>query len=363
MAGGLPAVELFPADEYAEAVTQVLSEDPSALQYSPTWEPLREQIVDLMRRRGVACDSSQIVLTTGAQQGIDLLSQLFLEPGGQAAVETITYTGVRQAMAPMSPELLQIASDPTRGIDVEELEGSLEEGQRPRLLYIMSDAHNPLGVSLPQASRKRLVELSSRYGFPIIEDDPYGLLSYDEDLEPPLVASGSEHVLYVGSFSKILAPGLRLGWIVAPSVLEPRLAMLKEAADLECSSLTQRAVSHLLSHWDLDAHLDLLRRTYGERRQALLSALDHHWRGRARWSQPKAGMFVWVELDREIDTEELLRRAVEEEGVAFIPGHAFLAKDHQQSDVVARRAMRLSFSTLPPDSLAAAVAKVDRCLD
>ncbi|HVS61904.1 MAG TPA: PLP-dependent aminotransferase family protein [Thermoanaerobaculia bacterium] len=362
LAGGLPAAEAFPSAEYARAVSEVLAENPRALQYSPAHERLKEQIVELMAWRGVDCATEQVVITTGAQQGIDVSTRLLLGHGGRVAYEEFAYTGIHQATALFEPQVLTLPSHLEHGMDVETLAGALDRGVRPSLLYVIPDGHNPLGVSLAPARRSRLVALAREHGLPIVEDDPYGLLGLDGDgFAPPLRALDDEWVIYLGSFSKILAPGLRLGWMIVPARLATRVSVVKEAGDLESSSLTQRAVSRLLDSGFLPDHVARLRAIYRRRRDALLEALDRHLPSGARWTRPGGGMFVWVELDshidQEIDTVAALRRCVEEAGVAFIPGAAFT-----QDPTRGRGALRLSFSTLEPDDIERAVATLARFL-
>jgi 2-aminoadipate transaminase len=362
LAGGLPAAEAFPCAQYARALAEVLAESPRSLQYSPVLPRLEEQVVELMALRGVECTTEQVVITTGAQQGIDVSARLFLERGKTVVYEEFAYTGIHQATAPFEPEVVTFATDLEHGLDVGALEEAVAGGLRPSFVYTIPDAHNPIGVSLAPERRSRLVALARKYRFPIVEDDPYGLLGLDGGgFEPPLRALDDEWVVYLGSFSKILAPGLRLGWMVVPARIALRAAIVKEAGDLESSALTQRAVSRLLDTGFLPQHLERLRTLYRERRDALLASLARHFPNGARWSRPGGGMFVWMELDpdggREIDTVAALRRCVEEAGVAFIPGAAFT-----QDPKRGRHAVRLSFSTLEPAVIDQAVATMARFL-
>jgi 2-aminoadipate transaminase len=367
LAGGLPDAASFPRDEYAEALGAVLAEDPRALQYGPPVPRLKEHVVELMRWRGVECTVDQVVLTTGAQQGIDVATRLLLEPGGLVAHERFSYTGIHQAVGPFEPQVLTLPTDLEAGLEVDALARALEAGRRPRFLYTIPDAHNPLGTSLAPERRARLVELAREHRMPIVEDDPYGLLGLDgEGFAPPLRALDDEWVIYLGSFSKILAPGLRLGWMVVPAALATRVSVIKEAGDLESSGLTQRAVARLLDTGFLAAHLERLRAIYRRRRDALLLSLERHLPAGARWTRPGGGMFVWVELDGggevdgggELDTVAALRRCVAEERVAFIPGAAFTRDPHD-----GRQAVRLSYSTLEPEDLDRAVAVMVRYLN
>ncbi|HUP25145.1 MAG TPA: PLP-dependent aminotransferase family protein [Thermoanaerobaculia bacterium] len=367
LAGGLPELDLFPSAEIASALQVALRDDPRALQYSPAQEALKEHVVDLVRRRGVECSVDQVLLTSGAQQGIDIVTRSLLTHGGSVAVDAMTYPGVLQATAPLQPRSLSVRGDLEGGLDVEHLEWLLRSGERPAFLYLIPDAHNPLGVSLAADRRIALAELVQRYRLPILEDDPYGLLCYDGSFAAPVHTLAADRVLYVGSFSKILAPGLRLGYLVGPPDVVRRLSTIKEASDLETSGLTQRAVARLLAEpgW-LDAHLERLHEVYRPRRDAMLVALERHFAGRATWSRPRGGMFVWVELEQEVaarslDTEELLRRCLDERNVAFLPGRAFVATTGE-GEAAGRRSMRLSFSSLAPESISEAVEAIADCM-
>ncbi|MEM1250212.1 MAG: PLP-dependent aminotransferase family protein [Acidobacteriota bacterium] len=359
LAGGLPDPALFPARRYGAAVKALLDEDPRALQYSPTFVDLKEQIVGIMKRRGVDCTVDQIFLTTGAQQGIDIATRLFLDPGDTVVLESLAYTGIHNTIAPYRPRVVTVETDLETGLNVDALERAFEQSEAA-LTYVIPDAHNPLGVSLSEEKRQRLVELVRHYGVPVLEDDPYGLLWYDEEFAPPLRARCSSHVLYLGSFSKILAPALRLGWIVVPDGLLDRLTLVKEATDLECSALTQRAVSHVLADGLLEPQLERIRSSYRERRDALLGALDEFMPAEARWTRPGGGMFVWLELPGRLDAFELLERSLEEDRVAFIPGGAFAS---DPTSGAGRHCARLSFATLEPKNIHEAVAKLAACIE
>ena len=357
-AGGLPAAEHFPREAYAAALARVLAEDENALQYGPPFAPLRRHIVNLMRARGVTCSREQIFITTGAQQALDVLTRLLLNPGGQVIVEQIVYTGIQQAMAPFRPDLLPVATDLERGVDIDAVEALLAAGARPAFLYVIPEAHNPLGVTMAPAERRRLAAIARTYRLPIVEDDAYGFLHYDEDAAPPLKALAPDWVFYVGSFSKIVAPALRLGWMVAPESLVPRLTVVKEAGDLETSALTQRAVSAFLEEGHLPGHIEQLRRIYGRRRDAMLEALARSFPAGVRWTSPAGGMFIWVELPSHVDTMELLQAAIEEEQVAFIPGRAF-----SLPGVTADHCLRLSFSNVAVSVINDGIERLGRIVE
>ena len=358
LAGGLPAADLFPGDAYAEKLVELLA-DSRSMQYGPPSGALKEQVALLMRRRGVPCRPEEILITAGAQQALQVAVGALLATGDCVALERFVYTGIREALAPHSPRILTLPSSLDDGLDVEALERYLRAGERPRFVYVIPDAHNPLGVSLTREKRERLVVLAEDYDFAILEDDPYGLLCCDGEFEQPLAALDPERVIHVGTFSKILAPALRLGWMRLPPPLVDTFAAVKEAGDLECSRLTMLAVGRLLADLDFERHLELLRSTYRSRRDALLEELADRLPDGCAFSEPAGGMFVWVELPPETDGERLLERALVEQGVAFVPSAAFA--DVHDRDAPAN-AVRLSYSTLEPESLRRAVAKFAACL-
>ena len=355
---GFPAPELFPAAGLSEAAGRVLSADPVALQYSPPFQPLRRQVVELMAHRGVRCREEQVFLTAGGQQGMSLLTRLLLDPGGTVLTERLCYTGFRQAVEPFQPEILTVGTDLDTGIDVDGVEALLASGARPALLYVVTDGNNPLGVSLSAEKRIRLVELAREYRVPILEDDAYGFFQYVDSPLPPMRALDDRWVVYMGTFSKIFAPALRVGWIVVPEELLPGLGIVKEATDINTATFTQRTISAYIDAGLLLGHLETLRREYRARRDAMLAALEEHFPAGARWRTPTAGVFVWVELPRGTDSAALLEMALDTQQVAFIPGRAFAV--HGDGD--ASHCLRLNFSHCPPERIREGVERLGRVL-
>lgn len=355
---GLPAAEFFPKEEFAQATARVLREDPVAMQYQPAFEPLKAQVVGLMARRGVTCRPEQVFLTTGAQQALNLLAHLLLEPHGQVLTEDLVYSGLLQAIAPFQPDIVTVPTDPDVGMDVDAVEAVLASGVRPAFMYVISDGHNPLGVSLSAAKRARLVELAQCYRVPILEDDAYGFLQYDEVPLLPLRALDSQWVFYTGSFSKILAPALRVGWLIVPEALMLPLSVMKEASDINTSTVTQRAIAAYLAEGYLPGHIALLRREYGFRRDAMVSALAEVFPPTVRWNVPSGGMFLWVTLPEGVDTSLLLGRAIEMERVAFIPGLNFCVGASRH----AAHCVRLNFSNCTPERIQEGVRRLARVL-
>jgi 2-aminoadipate transaminase len=319
---GLPAVELFPTTALASAAERVLSANPLALQYHPPLQSLKQHVRELMKQRGVNCREEQIFLTAGAQQGMSLLSRLLLEPGGSVITEELIYPGFQQVIQPFQPQILTVSTDAETGMDVDAVERYLRGGARPSFIYTITDGHNPLSVRLDAARRARLVELAERYRVPIMEDDAYGFLCYENPL-PPLRALSERWVFYAGSFSKILAPALRAGWLVVPEELILPLSVIKESMDIDAAPFSQHVVNAYVDTGQLPAQIETLRTEYRLRRDVMLRALTENFPDEACWTKPDCGFFVWVELPSAVDVDELFRRALEDEHVAFIPGYAF----------------------------------------
>ena len=359
LALGLPAAELFPVEAYGKALIHVLANDAQALQYGPPFQPLKAHIVALMAKRDVKCREEQIFLTAGAQQGTNLLARMLLEQGSQVIVEEKTYPGFQQVLQPYQADILTVPTDLTTGMDVDAVEKLLVDGAQPALIYATADGHNPLAVSMSREKRLHLTKLARRYRVPIIEDDAYGFLFYGDYAEPPLRAFDDEWVFYVGTFSKILAPALRTGWVIVPEALVRFLATLKESTDINTAPLNQRAISAYLDSGSLDEHLSKLRREYRNRLDGMLSALSEQLPAGASWQKPTSGLFMWVELLPEVDTGALLSQAIEEDQLVFVPGHAFAIGKQQ----CPKNSIRLNFSNNSVDRLTDGIARLARVLN
>lgn len=352
---GLPDPLLFPVAELCTAADRVLSSNRMALQYSLPCCRLREGICDLMKQRGVKCCPEDVFLTAGAQQGISLLVQLLLTPGGSIIEERFCYTGFQQALVPLAPRVISIATDAVTGIHLDDLEAALTSQARPKLIYVMADGHNPLGATMPIKHRERLAALARRYEVPLLEDDPYGWLEYDDAPYPPIRAFSRDWVCYIGSFSKLLAPSLRVGWIIAPPPIVQRLATLKESSDINTGTFSQWVVAEFLMMGMLPSHLARLRDSYRSRRVAMTEGLQTHFPEYCRWTIPKSGVFVWVELPARIDATALLNAALARR-VAFIPSEAFSRGQR-------RNAMRLNFSRYEPSTITQAMRRLATVID
>lgn len=347
LAGGLPNPELFPVAAVADATARLLRDAPAAaLQYGPTegYQPLRAQIAQRMSERGRPTAADEVLITTGSQQALDLLGKALIAPGHPVAVANPTYLGAVQAFSFYQPRFLAI--DPGRP-------SPLPSGTA--LLYLTPNFANPTGETLSPEQRTALVSAAADAGCPLVEDDPYGDLYFDAPPPAPLATLAPAQTAYLGSFSKVLAPGLRVGYVVAPRTLIAVLARLKQAADLHTASLDQRIVSALIADGTLDRHLPRLRETYRQQRDALAAAIDRHLHGRVRWQLPRGGMFFWLELidaaGRRRSSAALLDQALAS-GTAFVPGAPFF--------VAAPRAecLRLSFATLAPAQMDEAMRRL-----
>ncbi|HYG11054.1 MAG TPA: PLP-dependent aminotransferase family protein [Pyrinomonadaceae bacterium] len=355
---GLPAPEFFPAAAFAQIAGQVLAADARTLQYSPHLQPLKRQVCELMKQRGVECFEEQVFLTAGAQQGMSLLARLLLEDGGKVITEKFIYLGFQQALEPFRPEILTVETNPETGMDVEAVESLLRSGHRPAFIYSITDGHNPLSVNLHPAKRERLVELAKAYQVPIIEDDAYGFLNYSEAMSPPLRALDDRWVFYVGSFSKILAPALRAGWMIVPPELIEPLSIVKESADIDTATFTQRLINAYLESGQFPAHLANLCAHYNIRRETMASALEAFFPAEARWNVPESGFFFWVELPAKISPDRLFKIAIEREQVAFIPGNAFSVRGAGNQT----QSIRLNFSNSTPERIEEGIARLAKVL-
>lgn len=356
-AGGLPAPELFPVDAIAAAHAETLMKNgSSALQYSTTegYGPLREWIAAHLRERGLPARAENLLITSGSQQGIDLAARVFLDPGDVVLVESPTYLAAIQAFAAYQVRLVPVPSD-DGGMQVERVAELVAE-HKPKLIYLVPSFQNPQGTTLSQARRAELAAIADEHGVAILEDDPYGELSFDGPPPRPIAATGSGNVIYLGTFSKTLAPGLRIGWLWAhPSVVR-KVTIAKQAADLHTATLAQRSTATLLARFDYARHVAHLCRVYGERCRAMLTALTQCLPAGCRWVEPAGGMFVWVQLPASIDADALLAPAIARK-MAFVPGTTFFVGETRRNFV------RLNFSNQPPTLIAEGMQRFGQVIE
>ena len=358
-AGGLPAPDVFPAERFREACVKVLDNQASlALQYGATegYEPLREMIARHTARYGVKARPENVMITSGSQQALDLIGKLMINSGDRVLVEAPTYLGALQAFNVYGAEYVCVPCDN------DGLRTDLPRGPstlRSEVHVRAAEFQNPGGTTLAEGRRHELVMLADRYGIPIIEDDPYGQLRYEGEHLTPLIVLDRQNmrrdngysmgnVIYLSTFSKTLAPGLRLGWIVAPPEVITKLVQLKQGADLHTSTFTQIVAYEVARDNFLDEHIKLIRRVYGERRDVMLQALEENFPPEVTWTRPQGGLFLWVSLPAGMDCHQLFEAALKE-NVAFVPGDSFYAANGYADE--GRRHLRLNFSNAKPEQI------------
>jgi 2-aminoadipate transaminase len=297
-------------------------------------------------------DPAQVLITTGSQQGLDLVAKVLVDAGSRVLVETPTYLGALQAFTPMEPEIVGVHSD-DEGIDVDAMAGAAAGA---RFLYVLPNFQNPTGRTMSEARRHALSQRAAELGLPLVEDNPYGDLWFDAPPPPPLTARNPEGGIYLGSFSKVLAPGLRMGYLVAPQAIFPKLLQAKQAADLHSPGFNQRVIAEVMKDGFLERHVPGIRALYKSQRDAMLAALAREMKGLdVQWNTPDGGMFLWVRLPQGMDGVALLPRAVEK-GVAYVPGGPFYAQDPDP------RTLRLSFVTATHEQIDTGIAALARAI-
>ncbi|MFT7722794.1 MAG: PLP-dependent aminotransferase family protein [Roseateles sp.] len=357
MAGGLPSADTFPVDALKAACDRVLTNNPrESLQYAASegFGPLREWVAARVATLGMAVSPDQVLITSGSQQGLDLVGKILCDAGAPVAVETPTYLGALQAFTPFEPLFASLASD-DEGPRPEAIRALPHDAPGTRFSYLLPNYQNPTGRVMSAQRRAAVVEASRQAGVPLLEDNPYGDLWFDEPPPAALSSLWPEGSLYLGSFSKVLTPGFRLGYLVAPPALYPKLLQAKQAADLHTPGFNQRVVYEVIRDGFLDRHVPTIRALYKANRDAMAAALREHLPAGCEWRSPLGGMFFWVRLPAGLDAMALLPRAVDA-GIAYVPGAAFYA---QQPDA---RTLRLSFVTLTPDLIREGVATLGRLL-
>lgn len=348
-AGGLPSPDTFPIQALKAATDRVFSQAPTAaLQYGPTegFIALREWIAQRHSTDGLQIDPANVLVTTGSQQALDLLGKVLIDPGSRVLVETPTYLGALQAFSLSEPQFASVPSDEHGPIPSRMTPDLLRDA---RFMYCLPNFQNPTGRRISLERRRDLMSVARSAGLLLLEDDPYGALSYSGDALPSLLSIDAEHVVHMGSFSKVLAPGLRVGYLIAPAVLHRKLVQAKQAADLHTPSFTQRVVYETIKDGFLDRHVPTIRALYGQRCAHMLAALEKHFPSGVTWNRPEGGMFIWVQLPKGVNSIELLERAIEH-NVAFVPGAPFFANDPQANT------LRLSFVTVPGDKIDRGIA-------
>jgi 2-aminoadipate transaminase len=365
-AGGLPAPDVFPVEEFSAACGQVLKDwGAQALQYGSTegYLPLREMIARHTARYGVSVTAESILITSGSQQALDLIGKVFINPGDRILVEEPTYLGALQAWNAYGAEYVTVPMD-ENGMVTDALDNALRSGVK--FIYVLPNFQNPTGVTLSLERRQQLIEIADRYGVPIIEDDPYGQLRYEGENLPSIVSMDNEfrrngsneyrgNVIYLSTFSKTLAPGLRLAWVIAPTQVIRKLVQAKQGADLHTATFNQIVAFEVGRGGFLDRHIWLIRRIYGERRNIMLDAMEELFPPGVRWTKPQGGLFLWGVLPEGMDTTEIFKTAVARK-VAFVPGTSFYAQGG------GKNTMRLNFSYSNPDQIQIGIERLGNVL-
>jgi 2-aminoadipate transaminase len=361
-AGGLPAAEYFPVERFQEACQRVLAEQARyALQYSPTegYLPLRQMIADLLCRYNIRASANNVMITSGSQQALSFIGMLLINPGDHVLVEQPTYLGALQAFNAYQACYVGVPSD-ENGIITEHVPAMLRHG--PKFMYIIPNFHNPAGTTLSAERRVELIRVAQEHGVPIVEDDPYGALRFEGEHLKPLVVVDSEmagenggyytgNIIYLSTFSKTLAPGLRVAWIVAPPDVISRLVQIKQGADLHSATFNQMVIYEVAKDGFIDEHIKLLRDVYRKRRDVMLGALDRYMPPEVEWTQPQGGLFLWAHFPANVDIQKLFDEAVRH-NVAFVPGSAFYTTPNPPPTA------RLNFSTTNEDLIVEGVKRL-----
>jgi len=363
LAGGLPDTSTFPAATFAAQMTRIAQESTAeALQYGPTegFAETVDCIVEVMGAEGMLPDPDDVIVTTGGQQAIDLICKTLVDPGDVVVCEAPTYPGAVPVFCSYQAETIQVDCD-ADGMKVDDLEAVLAqldgEGRRPKFVYSVPSFQNPAGVTMSLERRRRLVELARQRELLVVEDNPYGLLRFGGEPLPPLYQlDGGDFVIYVGTFSKILSPGIRLGWTVAPPPVMEKIVLGKQASDLCTSTLTQHFVREYFSEGCWRDYIASLVEIYRGRRDTMVESLRRHFPPQATWTEPEGGLFIWATLPEYIDTGDLLAKALRED-VAFVPGQAAYIDESR-----GRSSMRLNFSGVGEEEIREGVRRIGKAI-
>ncbi|AZV57067.1 PLP-dependent aminotransferase family protein [Clostridium sp. AWRP] len=358
-AGGLPAPELFPVDGMKKVTQEVLEKDGQvALQYSTTegFKPLRDIIAkQRMSREGVNVTGDDIIVTSGSQEGIEFSAKIFVNEGDTIICESPSYLGAIGAFKAYRPNFTEIEMD-EHGIIIEKLEEELKKNKRVKMIYTIPDFQNPTGITMSDDRRKRIAELAKEYQVPVIEDNPYGELIFEGTTHPSIKSFDKDGwVIYLGTFSKTFCPGLRLGWIcAAPEILE-KYIIIKQGVDLQCSTLDQRATALFMQKYDLNEHVEEIKKVYGKRRTLMLESMDKYFPKEVTHTNPYGGLFTWVYLKEGLDSAEILKEALKE-NVAYVPGGPFFPNGGHKNH------FRLNYSCMSEDKIVEGIKRLGKVL-
>ena len=358
-AGGLPAPELFPVEEFKQMSKLVLEENgANALQYGPAegYEPLRKQIAERMKKSSVEIDPSNILITSGSQQGLDFSAKIFINPGDIIICESPSYLGAINAFNAYEPDYIDIKTDDD-GMVMEDLEYALKNNDNVKLIYVIPDFQNPSGMTWSLERRKQLVELANKYNVVIVEDNPYGELIFEGEMLPAIKHFDTEdRVIFLGTFSKIFSPGLRIGWTASGKEIIHQFNLCKQGADLQSSTISQMELSKFLDNYDIEEHINKIIEVYRRRRDLMLGTMKEVFPKEVKYTYPKGGLFIWVELPEHINAEEVSEKALEKK-VAFIVGNPFFPRGGHDNT------FRMNFSNMPEDKIVEGVKRLGAVLN
>lgn len=358
-AGGLPAPELFPVEEFKQMSKLVLEENgANALQYGPAegYEPLRKQIAERMKKSSVEIDPSNILITSGSQQGLDFSAKIFINPGDIIICESPSYLGAINAFNAYEPDYIDIKTDDD-GMVMEDLEYALKNNDNVKLIYVIPDFQNPSGKTWSLDRRKQLVELANKYNVVIVEDNPYGELIFEGEMLPAIKHFDTEdRVIFLGTFSKIFSPGLRIGWAASGKEIIHQFNLCKQGADLQSSTISQMELSKFLDNYDIEEHINKIIEVYRRRRDLMLGTMKEVFPKEVKYTYPKGGLFIWVELPEHINAEEVSEKALEKK-VAFIVGNPFFPRGGHDNT------FRMNFSNMPEDKIVEGVKRLGAVLN
>ncbi len=357
-AGGLPAPELFPVEEMKKVNLKVLEEaGQQALQYSTTegYLPLREKIAARMSKLKIKAKAEDILITSGSQQGLDFSGRLFLNPGDVVICESPSYLGAINAFQSYECEFIEIPTD-YEGMMMEDLEHILAKTPRARLIYVIPDFQNPTGKTWSVERRKKLLEIASQYHLPIIEDNPYGELRFEGEIPPSIKAFDTKgQVIFLGTFSKTFAPGLRIGWVCAEKEILTKYIQIKQNADLQTSTISQLEVNKFLEMYDLEAHIEKIKKVYRRRRNLMINTMKETFPSEVKFTYPEGGLFTWVELPEYINARKLMVKALEKK-VAFVPGGSFFPNGGNENT------FRLNYSNMTEEKIVEGIQRLSEVI-
>ncbi|NLW39635.1 MAG: PLP-dependent aminotransferase family protein [Tissierellia bacterium] len=357
-AGGLPAPELFPVEEFKRVAKEVLDENgTAALQYGPTegYLPLREKIVERMKKIKVDLKAENILITSGSQQGLDFSAKIFINPGDVIICESPSYLGAINAFKAYEPRFVEVETD-DEGMIMEKLEEALKENENVKFIYVIPDFQNPSGKTWSLERRKGLVELANKYNVAIIEDNPYGELRFEGEILPAVKHFDTEgRVVFLGTFSKIFCPGLRLGWVAADGEVLNKYILVKQGADLQSSTISQMEVAKFLEIYDIEEHIEKLKKVYKKRKDTMIKAMEEEFPEGVKFTNPEGGLFTWVVLPQHVNARKLAEKALEK-NVAFVPGGSFFPNGGNENT------FRMNYSNMDEERIVEGIRRLGQVL-